>query len=59
VFDTGQTYLLLARVYVAADDRGRALEHARRADRILSAHNPASPSSRQAAALVKELTRDR
>jgi tetratricopeptide (TPR) repeat protein len=56
-FETGQTHLVLARVYAALGNRDRALEHARRARRILSAHNPGSTSSIHAAALVTELGR--
>jgi tetratricopeptide (TPR) repeat protein len=54
-YETGQTHLVLARVYAAQGNRDRALEHARRAHRILSVHNPGSTSSGQAAALVAEL----
>ncbi|MGH3182723.1 MAG: hypothetical protein ACRDOE_12575, partial [Streptosporangiaceae bacterium] len=53
--DAGRTYLVLARVCAAQGHRSLGLEHAKRAQRILSADNPASISFFKAAALVKEL----
>lgn len=54
-YTIGQTHLLLARVYAARGNRDQAMDHARRAWRILSAHIPDGTDCAQAAALAREL----
>ena len=53
---SGQTHLLLARVYLALGDNVPALRHARHAHRLLTADAPAGRPSRDAAALVHKLS---
>ena len=52
------THQLLARVYRALGDPGRAVEHAREASRIFDLHNPDGRGARQARRLITELTAD-
>jgi tetratricopeptide (TPR) repeat protein len=56
LYAIGQTHLLLARVYAAQGRRHQALEHGERAQRILTAHAPQGNESREAAALVREMS---
>lgn len=57
LYSVGQTHLLLGRVYAAQGRKDRALEHARQAQRILSAHIPEGTESGEAAALARDIAR--
>jgi tetratricopeptide (TPR) repeat protein len=54
LYSVGKTHLLLARVYATQGNRDQALEHATRAQRILSAHSPDGTESGEAAVLARE-----
>jgi tetratricopeptide (TPR) repeat protein len=56
LYAIGQTHLLLARVHAAQGNRDQALEHAERAQGILSPHIPEGNESAAAAALAREIT---